>query len=104
MSSDLFKEWDREIDQTFGTQKRKIALIIDNCPAHHQVRKLDWVVLIFLPPNTTSMTQPIDRGIIRSTKAKFRSFAVKKYLVALENGVTTPNISVLSAMVMLRKA
>ena len=56
ISSELFEEWVKEVDQKFGAQKRKIALIIDNCPAHPDVPVLDWVELIFLPPNTTSIT------------------------------------------------
>ena len=60
--------------------QRKIALIIDNCPAHPEVPGLKWVELIFLPPNTTSITQPMDQGVIRSLKAKYRSLAVKKQI------------------------
>ncbi|XP_065653034.1 tigger transposable element-derived protein 4-like [Hydra vulgaris] len=78
MSAELFEEWVKEIDLKFSFQKRKIALIIDNCSVHPNVQKIDWVELIFLPPNTTSITQPIDQGVIRSLKAKYRSLAVKK--------------------------
>ena len=62
MSSELFEEWVKELDQNFGSKKRKIALIIDNCPAHPDVPALEWVELIFPPPNTTSVTQPMDQG------------------------------------------
>ena len=34
MDSALFEEWVRELDVKFHKQSRKIALIIDNCPAH----------------------------------------------------------------------
>ena len=56
ISSELFEKWVKEIERNFGAQKRKIALIIDNCPAHPEVPTLDWVELIFLPPNMTSIT------------------------------------------------
>ena len=59
LSSELFEEWFKEIDWNFGAQKRKIALTIDNCPAHPYVPVLDWVELIFLSLNKTSITQPI---------------------------------------------
>ena len=100
MSSELFEEWVREIDRKFGAEKRKIALIVDNRPAHPHVEKLDWVELIFLPPNTTSITQPMDQGIIRSTKAKYRLLAVKKLISALGKRAAIPKISVLSALTM----
>ena len=104
MSSELFEEWIKEIDRTFSVQKRKVALIIDNCPAHPNVQNLNWVELIFLPPNTTSITQPMDQGVIRSLKAKYRSLAVKKQIAALEKGKEMLKFSILTAMFMLTKA
>ena len=103
MSSELFEEWVREIDRKFGAEKRKIALIVDNYTAHPHVEKLVWVGPIFLPPNTTSVTQSMDQGIIRSMKAKYRSLAVRKLISALEKRAAMSTISVLSALIMLRK-
>ncbi|XP_065667761.1 tigger transposable element-derived protein 4-like [Hydra vulgaris] len=80
MLAELFEKWFKEIDLKFSFQKRKIALKVDNCSAHPNVQKLNWVELIFLPPNTTSITQPMDQGVIRSLKAKYRSLAVKKQI------------------------
>ena len=48
-----FEDWVRDLDGKFGSQKRKIALVMDNCPAHPEVTGLDCVELIFLHPNTT---------------------------------------------------
>ena len=84
------------------------ALIIDKWPAHPNVRVLDWVELIFLPLNTTSITQPMDRGVIRSLKEKYRSLAVKKQIDAKENEAfktknQLPQFLVLTAMLMLVK-
>ena len=104
MSSELFEEWVRELDRKFGVEKRKITMIINNCKAHLHVENLGWVELIFLPPNTTSVTQPMDQGIIRLLKAKYRSLAMKKVISALEEKKALPKFSVLSAMFMLRKA
>ena len=81
MTAELFEEWVRELDRKFSAAKRKIALIIDNCTAHPHVEQLASIELIFLPPNTTSHTQPMDQGV---------------------NSV--PTISILSAMVMLETA
>ena len=104
MSSELFEEWVKELDRNFGSKKRKIALIIDNCPAHPDVPALEWVELIFLPPNTTSVTQPMDQGVTRGLKAKYRSLEVKKQITALEKGSQLPKFSILTAMSMLTKA
>jgi hypothetical protein len=65
MTSDLFeaelRHWDREL----RLQKRKILLLVDNCPAHPVLEKLENIKLVFLPANTTSMLQPMDQGVIR---------------------------------------
>ena len=100
----MFEERVKVVDRNFGPQKRKITVIIDNSPAHPDVPALDWVELIFLPPNTTSITQLMNQGIIRSLKAKYRSLTVKKQIDALEKGNQLPKFSILSAMSMLTKA
>ena len=100
----MFEERVKVVDRNFGPQKRKITVIIDNSPAHPDVPALDWVELIFLLPNTTSITQPMNQGIIRSLKAKYRSLTVKKQIDAWEKGNQLPKFSILSAMSMLTKA
>ena len=65
MNGTLFEEWLRELDRKFEMQGRKIVMIVDNCPAHPEVSGLKTIHLQFLPPNTTSCTQPMDQGVIR---------------------------------------
>ena len=45
--SELFAEWIEEIDRKFSVQKRKVALIIDNCPTHQSMQNLNLVELSF---------------------------------------------------------
>jgi hypothetical protein len=47
-------------------------MIVDNCPAHPHVKGLKSMKLVFLPPNTTSVTQPMDQGVIRNLKLHYR--------------------------------
>ena len=103
MTAKLFEEWVRQLDQKFSAANRKIALTIDNCTVHPDVEQLNSIELIFLPPNTTSHTQPMNQGIIRASKAKYRSLAVRKLIAALEKKNPVPTISILSAMTMLKK-
>ena len=42
---------------------RKIAHIVDNCPAHPRMEDLEAVELIILNPNTTSKLQPMDQDV-----------------------------------------
>ena len=65
MDGTLFEEWLRELDRKFEMHGRKIVMIVDNCPAHPDVSGLNAIKLQFLPPNTTSCTQPMDQGVIR---------------------------------------
>ena len=73
MNGDLFAELVIELDNKFLAESRKIALIVDNCPAHPTVNNLEVIELIFLQPNTTSKTQLMHQGVIRSLKAYYRS-------------------------------
>ena len=63
MDSEIFSDDARRLDAKFHVEGRRVALIIDNCPAHPNVDNLKTIDLVFLPPNTTSKTQPVDNGI-----------------------------------------
>ena len=101
MTSDLFEEWVRELDRKFQREDRKIALIVDNCPAHPDINDLKAIELVFLPPNTTSQTQLMDQDVIWSLKSKYRILSVRRIITALENDEDMSSFSVLDAMKML---
>ena len=101
MTSDLFEEWVRELDRKFQREDRKLALIVDNCPAHPDINDLKAIELVFLPPNTTSHTQPMDQGVIWSLKSKYRILSVRRIITSLENDEDMPSFSVFDAMKML---
>ena len=52
---------------------RRILLFVDNCAAHPQDVELTNIEVVFLPPNTTSLLQPMDMGIIKNLKGHYRS-------------------------------
>ena len=99
--STLFEEWVRELDVKFQKENRKIALIIDNCPAHPTIADLSNVKLIFLPPNITSASQPIDQGVIKCLKAFYRRRLLNLRIKRLEQGQDLPKISILRALQLL---
>ena len=101
MDSDLFEEWVREQDRKFECENRKILLIVDNCLAHPQIGGLKAIDMCFLPPNTTSITQPMDQGVIRSLKAKYRSRMIQQIIKAIDAKKSIPKVNVLDAMKML---
>ncbi|CAG7820999.1 unnamed protein product [Allacma fusca] len=60
MVTTIFSEWLRKINKQ--VQKRKILLLLDNCSSHPKDIRLSNVELLFLPPNATSVIQPLDQG------------------------------------------
>ena len=58
-------------------------MIVDNCPAHPKVQGLKAIKLIFLPPNTTSKTQPMDQGVIQNLKLHYRKLVILQQLMPM---------------------
>ena len=73
IDSILFEERVQDLDKKFTKLKKKIALIIDNFPAHRKINDITFIELIFVPPNTISKLQSMDEGVIWSLKAYFKS-------------------------------
>ena len=103
MTSDIFTSWLKKIDKRFKLQGRKFAMFFDNCPAHPRVDSLRVTELIFLPPNTTSHTQPMERGINKNIKSFYRNQVIMKQFAAAEKKEEF-NPTVLEAMRMLKQS
>jgi hypothetical protein len=77
-------EWfDRRIDG------RKVLLLLDNFSAHEcalQTLELKNVRVEFLPPNTTSLCQPRDQGIIYALKGYYQCQFTQWCLDQWDNG------------------
>lgn len=65
----------------------KILLVLDNCSAHPPAEELEKenVLVIFLPPNCTSVLQPMDMGVLRSLKCHYKTDFVKAMLHFLDS-------------------
>ena len=74
---------------------------MDNCPAHPEIGGLKAIELCFLPPNTTSITQPMDQGVIRSLKAKYWSRITQQIIKAIDAKKSIPKVNELDGMKML---
>lgn len=84
MTAEIFSEWFHKtfvtaVRQHLRSQKleEKAVLLLDNCPAHPpaaSLRSKDGKIFVkYLPPNTTSLIQPMDQGIIRAVKIHYSS-------------------------------
>jgi hypothetical protein len=87
MTSAIFDSWLQEFDRKMGNQKRKVFLLLDNASWHSQDLKLQNVKLIFLPPNTTSVLQPLDLGIIQNIKVQYRTRLLRFVLGQVNAGI-----------------
>lgn len=71
----------------------KVLLIIDNAPGHPHLEHPN-VQFCFLPPNTTSLIQPLDQGII----ATFKTYYVKQtFRFILDKLMNDENLKVTDA-------
>uniref|UniRef100_A0A3B3Q9M8 HTH CENPB-type domain-containing protein n=1 Tax=Paramormyrops kingsleyae TaxID=1676925 RepID=A0A3B3Q9M8_9TELE len=99
ITGDLFSAWVKKWDRKFQAEKRKVALIVDNCRAHPDVPGLKAITIFYLPPNTTSKLQPMDQVL----KVYYRKMLMRQYLLHDEKKAQyTP--SLLDAMNFLRSA
>nr|XP_015913217.2 tigger transposable element-derived protein 4-like [Parasteatoda tepidariorum] len=97
MTTMIWERHIRKLDSQFSRQKRKVALIVDNCTAHSQPESLKAIEIVFLPPNVTALLQPLDQGIIRDFKRKYKKMLVKDLIKALDKNEKF-EVSVLDAI------
>ena len=67
-------------------QKCHILLLLDNCPSHPDI-KLSNIKLVFLPKNTTSHLQPLNKGII----AWLKNFYKKQLMTEIRHAMDDCN-------------
>jgi len=59
-------------------------MLVDNCAAHSNDVRMTNVKLVFLPPNTASLIQPMDQGIIANFKRHYRSLVVRHLMATID--------------------
>ncbi|GFX69237.1 tigger transposable element-derived protein 1 [Trichonephila clavipes] len=91
MTTAIFTEWFNNcfVPEVEAYMKEKsldfkVLLIVDNAASHPQLEHPN-VQQVFLPPNTTSLIQPLDQGIIGTFKKYYIKATYKFILNKLEN-------------------
>ncbi|XP_062538067.1 tigger transposable element-derived protein 1-like [Armigeres subalbatus] len=92
VTKEIFRRW---IDECFVPEVQeyleekglefRVILAIDNAPGHCQIDHPN-VKVVFLPPNTTSLIQPLDQGIISTFKRYFIKSSFRYVLDQVDNG------------------
>ena len=84
-----------------------MLLTLDNCTAHEQFQpQLEATELLFLPPNSTSKTQPFDQEVVQNVKVHYRNANLMQLVARLDAGLPRKDfsINILQALTMLRDA
>ncbi|GBM03977.1 Tigger transposable element-derived protein 4 [Araneus ventricosus] len=84
MTADIWEKTLRRWDLNFSKQKRKVALIADNCTTHCTVDDLKSIELVLLPSSSTFVLQPLDQGIIQNFKATYRKLLLQDMISATD--------------------
>ncbi|GFU69648.1 tigger transposable element-derived protein 1 [Trichonephila clavipes] len=91
MTTAIFTEWFNNcfVPEVEACMKEKsldfkVLLIVDNAASHPQLEHPN-IQLVFHPPNTTSLIQPLDQGIIATFKKYYIKTTYKFILNKLEN-------------------
>jgi len=79
MTGRIFEDWLLTWDRKLKKKSRKILLFLDNAPCHPSVN-LEMIKLRFFPANTTSHTQPLDQGVIKTFKCYYRRRIVERVI------------------------
>ncbi|CAI5968806.1 unnamed protein product [Closterium sp. NIES-65] len=83
----------KALDTAMYAEGRQVVVLLDNASSHtlttegaetedlfgFRTRKLSNVRLVYLLPNTTCFTQPLDQGMIAMTKARYRQHWLRAF-------------------------
>ena len=83
MTATIFEAWAKKLNSRMRKRNRAVALVLDNCTADPNVVGLTNVKFIFLRPNTTAKTQPMDAGVICCLKSHYRKKPSKNAFIGI---------------------
>ena len=83
MTGETHHEILTKLNADMRRSNRHILYTCDNASCH-QDRGYSNIEVLMLPPNATSVVQPMDQGIIRSTKRRYKTKLAERYLSVCE--------------------
>jgi len=107
MMSQIMEEWLTAFNGRMKMQNRHVFLFLDNATCHPHI-KFSNVRLAWFPPNTTSVSQPMDQGIIRNVKVHCHKLLMQSLLANMDctssSSELARNVSVLDAVIWISQA
>uniref|UniRef100_A0A8C9CI81 Tigger transposable element derived 6 n=1 Tax=Phocoena sinus TaxID=42100 RepID=A0A8C9CI81_PHOSS len=98
MTQDLKNEWLMQVDARMKQAERRILLLIDNCSAHNMLPRLERIQVGYLPSKCTAVLQPLNLGIIHTTKVLYRSHLLKQILLKLNSSEDQEKVDIKQAI------
>ena len=94
MTSEIFETLLSKLSRKLIFENRKVILFLNNATCHPESidDKFSNIKIVFLPKNTTSRLQPLDAGIIRNFKVKYRKSLVKYVLSRINDNASAAEI------------
>ncbi|KAL0021024.1 hypothetical protein WJX77_008053 [Trebouxia sp. C0004] len=101
----VFESWIKTVNSRMASQRRHILMLMDNASSHRIVTipleklqgldsfRLSNILVVYLPPNTTSKVQPLDAGIIAAFKQHYRKYLLRWYLSQYETAADNVNLA-----------
>jgi hypothetical protein len=107
MTSHIMEEWLTAFNAKIKQQNRNVLLFLDNATFRPHI-ELSNVRLSWFPPNTTSVSQPIDQGVIKCVKLNYRKLIMRSLLANMNAASSATDlaksISVLYAVIWIAEA
>lgn len=104
INTEICIEWLQQFAHHINSLERKICLLWDNHSSHIGAALamandplFDNITIRFLPKNSTSIFQPLDQGIINTTKAYYKQKILERMIYSFDNLIPF-NIQFLDAM------
>ena len=84
MTSEIHHQIMTKLNNEMRLSNHHILYVCDNASSR-QVREYSHIKFLMLPPNATSIMQPLDQGIILSAKRRYKKKLAERYLACVEN-------------------
>ena len=86
MTVDILEKILCKLNKQLRSKDRFVLLFMDNdgCHPPNITEKFSNIKIVFLPPNTTSVLQPLDLGIIQNFKVHYRKLLMTFVLAKIE--------------------
>ena len=84
MTGEIHNQIMSKLNNEMRLSNRHILYVCDNASSY-QVREYSRIKFLMLPPNVTSIMQPLDQGIILSAKRRYKKKLTERYMACVEN-------------------